>query len=143
MKRHKWLRLREGARWPRGSAGRDLRRRLNAVGREVGQVVTITSGLRTAEQQWFAYQDYLRGGNLAAPCCSRHYIHSWSSCLRQCASNHCRSRAADTVIADPTRGTINIGESQAARKAMRRHGLCLPVGSGEVWHVEVGNVWRS
>lgn len=86
--------------------------------------------------------DYLNGGILAAPCCSRHYWHAFEDCLRQCASNHCKNRAADCVI-DTKHGQVNIGTLEIARREMRKHGLCLPVGQGEVWHVEVGNVWNS
>ena len=137
-----WLKLREGARWPVGDDGRDLCRRLNNVGRACQAFVTITSGRRTPAEQWAAYMDYLAGGILAAPCCSKHFIHSWPSCLRQCASNHCRSRAADCTIAAPT-GEVNLGEWSRARKALIGHGLCLPVGSGETWHVEIGDTWNS
>ena len=139
-----WLQLGDGAHWPRGASGRDLLRRLNRVGRECRRTLLITSGRRTNYEQWLAYMDYLRGGTLAAPCCSRQYVHEWSECLRDCRSRHCASSAADVVvIRSRGRGTVNIGESKRARKAMRRNGLCLPVGSGETWHVEVGDSWLS
>lgn len=105
-------------------------------------IITITSGRRTLHEQWAAYQDYLRGGTLAAPCCGRHYLHSWAACWRDCASNHCRNRAADCTIASPG-GEVNIGDWPRARHAMRGHGLCLPVGQGETWHVEIGDYWAS
>lgn len=140
-----WLELGPGARWPSGPAGRRLLGKLNRVGRRTRRHIIITSGKRSPHAQWVAYQDYLAGGTLAAPCCSRHYLHSWSQCLKQCASRHCVSRAADCEIQYARNGTyyVNIGEVQAARAAMRAVGLCLPVGSGEVWHVEVGDTWRS
>lgn len=136
--RYRWLRLLPGARWPAGPAGRDLLRRLNNVGRACQSQITITSGRRGPKAQWRAYQDYLRGGTLAAPCCAKHWPHSWEDCGRQCASQHCASRAADCTM----RGA-NIGEIPCARREMRSHGLCLPVGYGETWHVEVGTTWRS
>lgn len=136
--RFRWLRLGPNAKWPKGRAGRQLLRKLNKVARACQDPVTITSGQRGPRGQWRAYMDHLRGGTLAAPCCSKHYIHEWQDCLRQCMSNHCRGRAADCMI----RG-VNIGEDPCARREMARRGLCLPVGSGETWHVEVGDVWRS
>lgn len=139
----RWVHLAAGARRPTGSAGHDLMRRLNNVGRELQRPVIITSGRRTNLEQHRAYMDYLEGGTLAAPCCSKHYRHAWAECLRQCASNHCVGRAADCVLEAPGGGYVNIGEDQAARRSLRSHGLCLPVGSGETWHVEVGSVWRS
>jgi len=137
-----YVELRPGAHRPKGKDGRLLLRKLNQVGRRVRAPIKITSGLRTPREQWAAYQDYLHGGILAAPCCSKHYLHAWSECLRQCASNHCSSRAADCEILHNGEW-LNIGLVDTARKAMRRIGLCLPVGSGEVWHVEVGSTWRS
>lgn len=104
--------------------------------------MTITSGRRTAYEQWIAYMDYLSGGILAAPCCDQHYVHGWSQCHQQCASNHCVSKAADCTIASPF-GEQNIGDWERARRELRHHGLCLPVGNGETWHVEVGTSWRS
>lgn len=142
--RYRWLRLRPGAHWPKGADGRDLLRRLNNAARDTQLRWRLTSGRRTNYEQWLAYMDYLRGGTLAAACCSRHYPHPWEDCLRQCESNHCRSRAADTVVVLAGHaGTVDVGSLPAARDALKRHGLCLPVGSGEVWHVEVGDTWRS
>lgn len=141
--RYRWLRRSPAARWPTGPAGRDLLRRLNNVGRACRAPITITSGKRGSREQWAAYMDYLRGGILAAPCCPLHYVHAWADCQRRCESNHCRSRAADCVIRPQGSAEVNIGEWPPARREMRSHGLCLPVGSGETWHVEVGSTWRS
>lgn len=139
-----WLRLRPGAHWPRGRHGRDLLRRLNRVGRDCRRLVLVTSGHRSPYRQWVAYMDYLRGGELAAPCCGKHWLHTWSQCGRSCQSNHCRDRAVDCLIeGSGADDWHNIGEDAHAREALRRNGLCLPVGSGETWHVEVGDVWRS
>jgi len=141
--RYRWLRLSAGAKWPRGWQGRRLRRRLNRVGRDLRRTIVITSGQRDWRSQHAAYMDYLAGGTLAAPCCSKHYPHHLEDCLRQCQSNHCKGRAADCVIEQSDGTFLNIGDSRKARAAMTRRGLCLPVGDGEVWHVEVGNTWRS
>ena len=142
--RYRWLRLRPGARWPEGPNGRLLLRKLNNAARDIQLPLRITSGRRTPYEQWVAYQDYLRGGTLAAPCCGQHYLHAWASCQRQCGSRHCQNRAADVVVElDGGRQLVNVGEYLPARQALRRKGLCLPVGSGETWHVEVGETWRS
>lgn len=140
---NRWVEYAGGAHRLKGPHGRLLERKLARVGKTLGHRVRVTSGLRTAREQWFAYQDYLSGGTLAAPCCSKHYPHSWAHCLRQCASNHCCSRAADVEAWSPEKGWVSIGLLPQARRAMKRVGLCLPVGSGEVWHVEVGSVWCS
>ena len=141
--RYRWLELGEGARKPLGNDGDDLLRRLNNAAREVQAHVKITSGRRTNYEQWLAYQDYLAGGILAAPCCSLGSPHQWSRCLKQCMSNHCASRAVDCVVKRRGVGWVNLGEWQKMRDAMRAKGLCLPVGYGETWHVEVGNRWES
>lgn len=146
MKRHrrfKRLLLVEGARWPRGAPGRDLLRRLNNAARLAETRVRITSGRRTAYEQWVAYQDYLRGGTLAAPCCGLGTLHQWRRCQKQCASNHCVSRAVDCEVELENGSWVDPGQWSEFRGAMRQRGLCLPVGSGETWHVEVGQVWRS
>jgi len=141
--RYRWLRLSPGARWPAGPPGRDLLRRLNNTARACRSKITITSGRRGVYAQHLAYNDYLRGGPLAAPCGWKNWVHSWAECPRDCRSNHCRSRAADCLIEGPGGSHVNIGELEIARAKMRSHGLCLPVGQGETWHVEVGSVWRS
>lgn len=143
--RHRFSRLRlgPGARWPEGITGRLLLRKLERVGTEVRQNITITSGKRSPHEAWHAYADYLRGGNLAAHCCDRTFPHTWKQCGRKPTSNHCISRAADCLIDTSDRGPVNIGESAPARKALRRNGLCLPIGFGETWHVEVGDTWNS
>lgn len=144
-KRYHWLILADGARWPRGPEGQRLLTRLNRVGRTLKRQIRIDSGRRTNYEQWVAYMDFLSGGNLAAPCCWKHWAHPWSQCARQCASNHCINRAADCSVQARRSGTVfhSIGDDPQARKAMRVWGLCLPVGSGETWHVEVGNAWNS
>lgn len=138
-----WLRLQRGARWPAGSAGNELCRRLRNTARACDAVILITSGQRTNRQQHRAYMDYLSGGILAAPCCGKQYQHSWAQCGKACQSRHCAGRAADCIIQKPNGDWVNIGEWDRARHQMRGHGLCLPVGAGETWHVEVGEYWRS
>ena len=141
--RYRWIRLSPWARWPSGPSGRDLLRRLNNTGRACRAKITITSGKRGNLAQHNAYMDYLNGGTLAAPCGWKNYVHSWAECPKDCRSNHCASKAADCLIENPEGGTVNIGELPKARREMRHHGLCLPVGQGETWHVEVGDTWRS
>lgn len=143
MKRYARLRLRDGAHWPTGEAGRKLCRRLNRVGKAIGMTVTITSGQRTWREQHAAYMDFLRGGTLAAPCCSKRYLHTAAECRRDCQSRHCSGEAADCVLETSEGRWVNIGELQVARRAMARYGCCLPVGFGETWHVELGDTWRS
>ena len=143
MVRPRWVRLAPGRRWPRGDAGRDLVRRLNNTGRQLQSRLLIVSGQRSPWEQWAAYQDYLRGGTLAAPCCWRHWLHDWPQCERQCASNHCHGRAADVQARASRRlGWESVGLWDDARIQLRRHGLCLPV-PGEPWHVEIGGTWRA
>lgn len=105
----------------------------------------MTSGDRNPREAWAAYQDYLRGGTLAAKCCSKGWPHTWAECGKRPQSNHARGRAADCIAQTHRRGGefVNIGEVPEMRVAMKDVGLCLPVGSGETWHVEVGNTWRS
>lgn len=138
-KRYPGIQLAPGATMPTGEAGRDLMRRLSKVSKEIGHPIRVISGKRKAYDQWVLYMRYLRGtGNLAAPCCWKHYQHSWSSCGQACASMHCRSRAVDCGVIDRHGNYRSIGYSDKARNAMRKHGLCLPVG-GEPWHVQVGS----
>ena len=54
-------------------------------------------------------------------------------------SRHETGLAADVVT---KKGGKNIGQVDAVRKALKKHGLCLPVPN-EPWHVEKGNTWRS
>ena len=143
VRRWPWVVLGPGAEWPSGASGRDLRRRLHQVGNAIRHEVIVTSGQRGWLAQHDAYMDYLAGGTLAAPCCWKHYPHSKSECGRQCASMHCQGRAADCVLQLSSGKRVNIGEYGPARVAMARFGLSLPVGSGETWHVQVGNVWNS
>lgn len=140
---YKWVALADGARWPKHNTGADLVRRLNNVGRAIQRRIIITSGDRSPREAWEARMDYLRGGNLAAQCCWLVGFHSWDECGKTPYSNHAKGKAADCVVETRSRGWVNIGEHRKARKAMDRRGLCLPVGSGETWHVEVGEIWRS
>lgn len=116
----------------------NLEQRLNEVGRDIKRKLFVGEGKRSAHAQWKFYMAYLNGhGNLAARCCTKFYRtrHSWDACGKNSQSNHFTGDAADTVIM-PTWN--NIGTSNDAVKAMRRHGLGLPVG-GENWHVEISN----
>ena len=138
-----WVTLNPGRRWPKGRQGRRLIRRLNRVGRHLERKVVVVSGQRNWREQHAAFMDYLSGGTLAAPCCSRHYRHSVNDCLRDCRSRHCVGAAADVVLVSKGDSPMtDIGNVPAARRAMRRNGLCLPV-PGEPWHVEIGSEWRS
>ena len=141
--RYPYLRLSPGQKWPRGKNGREILRKLNKVGRGCKRIILIKSGLRDAYQQWMAYMNYLRGGTLAAPCCSKRYIHSWAACGKTPASMHCVSRAVDCGILGKSGDWDtyrSIGYSHTARMHMRKHHLCLPV-VGEQWHVEIGSYW--
>ena len=129
------LTLREGAHWPQGDDGRRLLVKANRVAQDLDRTIHIVSGLRTPYEQWIAYQNYLAGGTLAAPCCGKHYPHSWSACGQEPTSNHCRSRALDCgVIGKRTGRYHSIGLYKGAREAIAEHGLVLPVGE-EPWHL--------
>lgn len=137
------LTLRSGARWPKGRDGRRLLRRLNRAARKAGLQLVVVSGQRNWREQHRAYMDYLRGGTLAAPCCSRHYLHSEAMCLRQCGSRHCVGRAADVdAVLQPGGAWTPVGNVAKMRYELRAAGLCLPV-PGEPWHVECGSDWRA
>lgn len=129
------LTLRDGAHWPQGDDGRRLLVKANRVAQDLQRPIHIVSGLRTAYEQWAAYQDYLAGGTLAARCCWQTWPHSWAQCGKQPTSNHCRSRALDCgVIGKRTGAYHSIGLYKGARAAIARHGLVLPV-PGEPWHL--------
>ena len=140
-KRYPGLQLAPGAVWPTGPHGRELLHKLSAVAKDISHPIRIISGKRQAYDQWVLYMRYLRGqGNLAAPCCGKHYQHSWNSCGRACASMHCRSMAVDCGVVDNHGNYRSIGYSDRARHSMRKHNLCLPV-PGEQWHCQVGSYW--
>lgn len=122
--------------------------KLDKVGTDLRRNILVTSGDRSPFEAWQAYADYLSGGNLAAFCCAKHYRHGWEQCGKQPTSNHCRGLAADCLVEAQKKGStppqwVNIGDLAVVRKALRDRGLCLPVGSGETWHVEVGDTWNS
>lgn len=134
------LTLREGARWPQGDDGRRLLVKANRVAQDLNRTIHIVSGLRTAYEQWIAYQDYLRGGILAAACCWKRYPHTWDDCGKAPTSNHCRSRALDCgVIGKRTGEYHSIGLYKGARASIARHGLLLPLYQPgrwiEPWHM--------
>lgn len=142
-KRYPGLQLAHGATWPTGDAGHLLLTKLSHVARDIKHPIRIISGKRRAYDQWALYMKYLRGqGNLAAPCCWKHYQHSWASCGKACASMHCQSKAVDCGVIDRNGNYASIGYSSRARSSMRDHGLCLPV-PGEQWHVQVGSYWAN
>lgn len=143
MNGNRWrhLQLRDGAHWPEGADGRRLLKKLNNVAQDLNRTIYIVSGLRTPYEQHVSYMDYLHGGNLAAPCGWKHYLHDWSVCPRQPTSNHCFNRAVDCGVLGNSGAYHSIGLYKGARESMRRHGLCLPV-PGEQWHVQVGDLWR-
>ncbi len=123
--------------------GADLMRRLRQVAAFIHLTIKIISGDRTPYQAWVLRMRYLNGtGNLAALCCWQRGRHSWSSCGKSPRSNHARGKAADCGVI--LRGRyVSIGKYGPARSAMRKFGLCLPVGNGEIWHTEVGSRWVS
>lgn len=142
-KKYPGVRRAPGVVWPTGKAGRRLMRKLSHVAQDIGHPIKVISGKRTNYQQWSLYMRYLQGnGNLAAPCCWKHYQHSWNNCGKSCASMHCRSMAVDCGVIDKWGNYASIGYSKRARQSMRRHGLCLPV-PGEKWHVQIGDIWRA
>ncbi len=94
----------------------ELLRRLDAVGRELGQKLDVISGHRSYEKQAELYQAYLNGtGNLAA---------------KPGTSNHEHGGAADVYV-----NGVALADVDGAREIAARHGLHFPVG-GESWHVE-------
>ncbi len=145
-RRYPGVRLSHGASWPTGPEGRRLLTKLSQVARDIGHPILIVSGKRSNHDQWALYMRYLQGrGNLAAPCCSKHWVHSWASCGRECASHHCRSMAVDCGVVDRHGRYTSIGNSKRARAAMRAHGLVLNV-AGEPWHVvraATDPTWRA
>ncbi len=120
-----------------------LEQRLNKVAKDIKRKLFIGEGTRTNHQQWVFRMSYLRGqGNLAARCCLKYcpdVIHSWANCGKNSQSNHSSGDAADMMVLP---GYQNIGVYPGAVKAMKEHGLGLPVGGGsqnENWHVEISN----
>lgn len=128
--------------WPKN---RRLLRKLNRVGRRRRLRVHIVSGQRTPWQAWQLRMNYLHNGSpLAARCCSRFDgVHSWADCGKDPWSNHADGNAADCGLILRSGRYQSIGLDRRARRLMRRLRLCLPVGHGEVWHVEIGNTWAS
>jgi len=129
---------------------RALLKKLNAVGEQLERPIYMWSGWRTPWKAWDLRMLYNAGrGNLAAPCCSKYGYskqwHSWESCGKDPWSNHASGNAADVGVVDKRGSRVNIGDYPGARAAMKRVGLCLPVGSPqrEPWHVEIGNTWRA
>lgn len=143
MAEQTWRRLvlRDGAHWPKGPDGARLLRKANRVARDLDRRIFIVSGRRNNYEQWVAYQDYLRGGVLAARCCGKSYPHAWDDCGRQCASNHCRSRAIDCGVLSRHGKYVSLGLWKGAIKSLNSHGLTLPLyptSSGrwlEPWHL--------
>lgn len=124
-----------------------LARAINELGFRRGRYIRAGEFKRTSHRQWVLRMAYLRGqGNLAARCCSR-YIdqHPWSKCGKDSMSNHADGNAADiSVLHSGRHGAYTpVGEDKQCREIMRRLGMCLPVGQGETWHAEFGNVWLS
>lgn len=137
-KRYPWLILADGRHWPDGDDGHRLLTKLDHVGDDLHRKILIQSGKRTAYEQWVAYQDYLRGGNLAAHCCWKTWLHSWEECGKQPTSNHCRSRAVDCGVIGKSGQYHSIGLYKGAIETLERHGLVLPLWQPgrwlEPWH---------
>lgn len=98
--------------------------------KETGTLVHINFGRRSRAEQTRLWRLYLAGkGSLAArPGTSHHETQD--------------PPAADCVIDSGASKGIPVGQHLPFRRAMRKRGLCLPVG-GEPWHVEPGNTWRA
>lgn len=125
--------------------GDELMHKLSDLGEGMHRLVHVVSGDRTPYQAWVLRQRYLDGdGALAALCCLRFTgKHGWDSCGREPQSNHASGRAADCgLVLEMGYKSMGLCGRQV-RDRMRALGLCLPVGAGEVWHVEVGSTWRS
>ena len=123
-------------------AGKLLMGKLKQVSADTRIAIKVISGDRSAYQAWILRMRYKRGtGNLAARCCWRYDIHSWSACGKSPRSNHARGKAVDagTYI---NGNYSSLGYNPKIRAAMRRRGLCLPVPN-EPWHLESGNTWRA
>ena len=134
----------EGGEWGNNT----LSKKMNNVGKKHKRYLRMGSYKRTQKQQHELYLAYIRGyGNLAAYCNTKYRgEHSWDSCKKYppCASNHCGGNASDASYYHQGRsgGYTNLGYNDKVRKYMKQEGLCLPV-SGEKWHTEIGNTWRS
>lgn len=141
MSGKKWrnLELSSGAHWPQGDDGHRLLAKTDNTAKDLNRTILIRSGLRTAYEQWVAYQDYLNGGNLAATCCWKRYRHSWNDCGKQPTSNHCISRALDCGVIDKHGTYHSIGLYPGAIHALHNHGLVLPLWTKgnrrEPWHM--------
>jgi hypothetical protein len=106
---------------------RNVLTRLANVSKEIHQPIFIREGNRTREEQQHFWDLFQAGKGARA--------------ARPGTSNHEFGRAADCAVGADRNGP-NIGDFRGAREAMRRRGLCLPVG-GETWHVEIGNNWKA
>ena len=105
----------------------DLMFKIALVAKDINKPLYIAEGTRGIASQWKYWIAYKAGrGPLAA---------------YPGTSNHTWGKACDTREKE-SRASRNIGDIPGARKAMAKHGLCLPV-PGETWHVERGNNWRA
>lgn len=95
---------------------KDLLKRLQLVGKDLGKTIHIRSGKRTMGEQWSLYNTL--GPDIAA--------------YPSATAPHVRGIAADCGI-----DGINIGAYPGARQVMLKHGVNLRVRN-ENWHVEVG-----
>ena len=145
MSKDKWpFLVLEGGIWGNSKLSDKMQR----VGIKHKRYLRMGSYKRDQKQQHDLYLKYIRGtGNLAAYCNTKYRgEHSWDQCKKYppCASNHCGGNASDASYYHQGRsgGYTNLGYNDKVRKYMKQEGLCLPV-SGEKWHTEIGNTWRS
>lgn len=130
------LRLAAGVKWP---TDRALLVKLNAVARARRRIVELKSGLRSLADQWRLWRAFQNGtGNTAA--------------YPNANAPHVRGVAADCGVINPDGSYTSIGNDRRARRLLKKHGLCLPVGPssvnprGEAWHVQTlatGGAWRA
>ena len=113
------------AKWLSGDldCNRELLVRLSRVAEESGWKLHVNFGLRTYAEQKALWDKY--GAPRAA---------------RPGTSRHETGLAAD-VVSNRLKW-MNLGQIPGARKAMRKHGLGLPV-PGESWHTEMTSVFNA
>lgn len=117
LRSYPWLHANSGIDWRNVNVG--LLQRLNALGKAVGEVITITSGFRSHAQQRQLYYAYQSGqGGLAAPPGS---------------SNHEYGLAVDALIGGRAVGDV-VPES-----VLNQIGLHSLAGIGDSVHVELAN----
>lgn len=112
------VRLADGAHWP----DRRVIAKVDKVGKRLGKIILIRSGLRTRAEQEALYAAYLNGtGNLAA---------------KPGTSRHETGDAADVGVKVPNDPDgVSLRDYPGGKAAAIAVGLSFPVAS-EPWHVE-------